>query len=454
MTKLNLPRGMHDYPPEEKLRRDALIRLLSERFEAYGFSPLETPIVERWEVLSAKYSGGAEILKETFRLTDQGGRALGLRYDLTVPLARFIGSHPTIKRPFKRYQIGPVFRDGPIRKGRTRQFIQCDVDIVGSGSMLADAECINLTLDVFERLGFQVIIKLNNRQILYEIIRQFKRESGLEGAELPVSEDEIILALDKLEKLGRTGVIEELSEKGLTSSSADGLLRVVDGLAGESSQEILTKMDRYQGAAQLGELLNSVHQAQRVQLVPSLARGLSYYTGTIFEVYSVDPPFDAALAGGGRYDRLIGDLLGTKQSYPAVGISFGMEPIMELWKAHSDHALPQTVTELYVIPIGMRGGSPSKGDSTSPHLEITHRLRAAGIKTDLDLIGRGVAGNLRYANAYRIPYALLIGPDELESGLVKLRDMQSGSEELLELPEVIARLRGGPAPGEPPHQTS
>ena len=236
MAKLNLPRGMHDYPPEEKLRRDRLIRLLIERFEAYGFSPLETPIVERWEVLSAKYSGGTEILKETFRLTDQGGRALGLRYDLTVPLARFIGSHPTIKRPFKRHQIGPVFRDGPIRKGRTRQFIQCDVDIVGSGSMLADAECINLTLDIFERLGFQVMVKLNNRKILYEIIRHFERESGLDEAALPISDDEIILALDKLEKVGQAGVVKELTGKGVERSHAEGLLQILDRLTGESNE--------------------------------------------------------------------------------------------------------------------------------------------------------------------------------------------------------------------------
>ncbi len=450
MAKLNLPRGMHDYPPEEKLRRDTLIRLLIERFEAYGFPPLETPIVERWEVLSAKYSGGTEILKETFQLTDQGGRALGLRYDLTVPLARFIGSHPTIKRPFKRYQIGPVFRDGPIRKGRTRQFIQCDVDIVGSSSMLADAECLNLTLDIFERLGFQVMVKLNNRKILYEIIRHFERSEEINEAALPVSDDEIILTLDKLEKVGQAGVIKELVDKGLERPHAEGLLGILEQLAGESNAEVLTEIMQCfaapsEGARELEALLQSVHSEERVRIVPSLARGLSYYTGTIFEVYSLDPPFDSALAGGGRYDRLIGDLLDTKQPYPAVGISFGLEPIMELLKAsEKESGQPRTVTELYVIPIG----------TVKESLALTHQLRSSGIKTDLDLIGRGVSDNLRYANTYQIPYALLIGPDELARGQVKLRDMRTGSEELLELPEVIARLRGGLPPDEPPHPAS
>ncbi len=430
--ELNLPRGMRDYPPEEKIRRDELVKLLINVFESYGFSPLETPIAERWEVLAAKYSGGAEILQETFKLTDQGGRELGLRYDLTVPLARFIGQNPTIKRPFKRYQIGPVFRDGPIRKGRTRQFIQCDVDIVGSSSMLADAECINLALDVFEKLRFRVIVRINNRKILYDIIGQV----GAILRDRPsLPDDEIILTLDKLEKVGRGGVLQELTDKGLAGDVASRLLKGFDQLSEKSNAETLGKLHELLGpssesVAALESVLQYVKAPERVKIVPSLARGLSYYTGTIFEVYSLDPPFDSSIAAGGRYDRLISDFLATDQPYPAVGISFGLEPIMELLKANKEsEAL--TVTELYVIPIG----------TVKECLVLVHQLRSSGIKTDLSLTGRGISDGLKYANAYRIPYALIVGTDELQIGVVKLRDMKSGEETLLKLQEVIARLR-------------
>jgi histidyl-tRNA synthetase len=430
--ELNLPRGMRDYPPEEKIRRDELVKLLINVFESYGFSPLETPIAERWEVLAAKYSGGAEILQETFKLTDQGGRELGLRYDLTVPLARFIGQNPTIKRPFKRYQIGPVFRDGPIRKGRTRQFIQCDVDIVGSSSMLADAECINLALDVFEKLRFRVIVRINNRKILYDIIGQV----GAILRDRPsLPDDEIILTLDKLEKVGRGGVLQELTDKGLAGDVASRLLKGFDQLSEKSNAETLGKLHELLGpssesVAALESVLQYVKAPERVKIVPSLARGLSYYTGTIFEVYSLDPTFDSSIAAGGRYDRLISDFLATDQPYPAVGISFGLEPIMELLKANKEsEAL--TVTELYVIPIG----------TVKECLVLVHQLRSSGIKTDLSLTGRGISDGLKYANAYRIPYALIVGTDELQIGVVKLRDMKSGEETLLKLQEVIARLR-------------
>jgi histidyl-tRNA synthetase len=229
--ELQLPRGMRDFPPEEKILRDEVISVLKGIFELYGFSPLETPVVERWEVLSAKYSGGEEILKETFKLTDQGGRQLGLRYDLTVPLARFVGMNPTIKRPFKRYQIGTVYRDGPIKKGRTREFYQCDADIVGSSSPLADAECVQLALDVFEKLGIDVEVKINNRKVLYELAQ---------AAEIPEELTEAaILSLDKLEKIGPDGVLREMIERGIARVSAERFL------SGAQDREALKKGEGY-----------------------------------------------------------------------------------------------------------------------------------------------------------------------------------------------------------------
>ncbi|MCS6936234.1 MAG: histidine--tRNA ligase [Candidatus Bipolaricaulota bacterium] len=412
--ELQLPRGMRDFPPEEKILRDDVIATLKEIFELYGFSPLETPVVERWEVLSAKYSGGEEILKETFRLTDQGGRDLGLRYDLTVPLARFVGMNPTIKRPFKRYQIGTVYRDGPIKKGRTREFYQCDADIVGSSSPLADAECVQLALDVFERLGIEVIVKINNRKILSEMARMAGVPEALTDA--------AILSLDKLEKIGTEGVLREMVERGLTQESAERFL------SGAQDPEALKNSAGYH---ELEPVLTFL-QAPRVVWTPSLARGLSYYTGTIYEVYAKESSVTGSLAAGGRYDNMIGQFLESTEKIPAVGISFGLEPILEVLKEQRrDLPMRKTVTQVYVIPFK---------NLLLEGRRVCQQLRRAGIRTDIDFGAKGISDGLKYANAYDIPFVVIVGPDEVAQDKVKLRDMRSGEEQLFTVEALIEKL--------------
>jgi histidyl-tRNA synthetase len=413
--ELQLPRGMRDFPPEEKILRDEVISVLKDIFELYGFSPLETPVVERWEVLSAKYSGGEEILKETFKLTDQGGRQLGLRYDLTVPLARFVGMNPTIKRPFKRYQIGTVYRDGPIKKGRTREFYQCDADIVGSSSPLADAECVQLALDVFEKLGIDVEVKINNRKVLYELAQ---------AAEIPEELTEAaILSLDKLEKIGPDGVLREMIERGIARVSAERFL------SGAQDREALKKGEGYR---ELEPVLSALRDP-RVVWTPSLARGLSYYTGTIYEVYAKNSSVTGSLAAGGRYDNMIGQFLGGSEKIPAVGISFGLEPILEVLKEkHPNRIMRKTVTQVYVIPFKTL---------LAEGRAICQQLRRAGIKTDMDFSAKGISDGLKYANAYEIPFVVIVGPDEVAAGKVKLRDMRSGEEKLLTVDEVPHQIK-------------
>jgi len=406
---------MRDFPPEEKILRDEVISVLKGIFELYGFSPLETPVVERWEVLSAKYSGGEEILKETFKLTDQGGRQLGLRYDLTVPLARFVGMNPTIKRPFKRYQIGTVYRDGPIKKGRTREFYQCDADIVGSSSPLADAECVQLALDVFEKLGIDVEVKINNRKVLYELAQ---------AAEIPEELTEAaILSLDKLEKIGPDGVLREMIERGIAHVSAERFL------SGAQDREALKKSEGYR---ELEPVLSAL-QDPRVVWTPSLARGLSYYTGTIYEVYAKNSSVTGSLAAGGRYDNMIGQFLGGSEKIPAVGISFGLEPILEVLKEkHPNRIMRKTVTQVYVIPFKTL---------LAEGRAICQQLRRVGIKTDMDFSAKGISDGLKYANAYEIPFVVIVGPDEVAAGKVKLRDMRSGEEKLLTVDEVPHQIK-------------
>src|SRR3990167_5988414 len=212
---LQRAKGTRDFLPEQKIVRQYIIDTLREVFELYGYSPLETPVLERYETLSSKYAGGSEILKEVFKLKDQGNRELALRYDLTVPFSRVIAMNPQLKMPFKRYQTGPVFRDGPISTGRVREFWQCDVDIVGIKKMTADAEILSLADMAYKRLGLKVKIKINNRKILNSILKE---------ADITENQEDIILIIDKLYKIGVKGVKEELKSKKLTDKQINKII--------------------------------------------------------------------------------------------------------------------------------------------------------------------------------------------------------------------------------------
>lgn len=429
--ELRLPKGVRDFPPEEKIKRDELLNILKGVFEQYGFNPLETPIFERFKVLSAKYAGGSEILKETFRFTDQGERELALRYDLTVPLARFVGMNPQLKMPFKRYAIGRVFRDGPIKLGRYREFYQCDVDIVGTKSLLADAECIRLALAGFKRLGIPVKIMLNNRKLLEELLAKggVPKEKALDA----------MLTLDKIKKVGIEDVKKELKDKNIPEESVDFIIKLsIDDC---SEDEKITKIKSYLGETsgyqELIELLSYLKGAENVFFDPSLSRGLSYYTGTVFEGF-VDPEkkretkITSSVCGGGRYDTMIGGLLQRNQEYPAVGFSFGLEPIMEFLK-EGGSVEKKTSAQIYIIPI----------KTVDESLIIAEKLREMKINVDMDLTGRSISKNLDYANSYKFPYVLIIGNQELEQKKVKFKDMNSGEESLLGLEEVANRILSG-----------
>lgn len=428
--ELQLPRGMRDFAPAEKLLRDDVISKLKATFERYGFNPLETPIIERWEILSAKYGGGEEILKETYKFKDQGGRDLGLRYDLTTPLARFVAMNPSIKKPFKRYHIGTVYRDGPLKKGRYREFYQCDVDTIGTTNILADVECIFIALDFFDQIGLDVEVRVNNRKLLVDVAKLYL------GAENQERALDFILSLDKLEKIGQDGVIKELKEKGFDQDLSDVLsLFIVSGdnksILGKFIDKIPPENDSG-WTERLMSLFNYIGDSSRVRFVPSLARGLGYYTDTVFEVFMADGSFQSALAAGGRYDNLVGDFMDSKESFPGVGISFGLEPTLEVLKDKlGSENIKKSTVQVYVVPI-----------QTIPVcIDFVKQLRQAGIHADMDLIGRGPSANFKYANAYGIPYVIVVGPDELEAGLVNLKDMVSGDQEQLSFEDALEKLR-------------
>src|SRR3989338_5090159 len=432
--KLEMAKGTRDVSPEDRMPKTKVFKGLKVVFESFGFSQLETPIIERLDVLTSKYAGGQEIIKEIFKLKDQGNRDLGLRYDLTVPLARYIGMNSNIKMPFKRYAIGIVFRDGPIKLGRYREFWQCDVDIVGTKSMLAETQIIQIALEYFKSLELKIVLEVNNRKILDGI---------METAGIPKSKwMDAILSIDKLKKIGVKGVEEELTQKGIGEDQLQEVTKMI-AIKGSNIDKIKKLKTFMEGNSAIGieglqeiEELFSYVDAKNVEFNISLARGLAYYTGTVFEVFSPDSVITSSLAGGGRYDELIGNYLESKQEYPAVGISFGIEPITDLLKDRETKKkgikTKKVVTDIYVIPI----------KTARECLPICNELRKQGLKVDMDITGRGISKCLDYTNVYNIPFALIVGEKELKENKFTLRNMVSGKEEKTALKDVAKKVLG------------
>ena len=421
--ELQLPKGTRDFSPEEKILRDMVVDTLKEVFELYGYAPLETPILERFDVLASKYAGGSEILKETFRLKDQGDRELGLRYDLTVPMCRYIAMNPTMKMPFKRYQIGEVFRDGPVASARYRQFTQCDVDVIGSSSMATDAEIVSLIFIAFSKLNLEVNVKINSRKLLNDILDYCGVEKEKQEA--------IILSIDKLDKFGADVVKNELKQQRLEEKKISTVLSLIaiNGSNEEKTSQLKKFLKDSEGLKEIEEVISYLKGINlEADLDVSLARGLSYYTGTVFEAILKNSNIKSSVVGGGRYDRMIGNFLG-KEGYPAVGISFGVDRIYDALM-EKEQMMKKTNTKIYIIPI----------KTISESIKIAMQLRDAGIKTDIDLNDKGPSRNLEYANSLGIPYVLFVGKKELQENKLKLRDMESGKEEMVDIKNIIELL--------------
>lgn len=419
---LQLPKGTRDFSPEEMILRNRIVGTLKDVFELYGYAPFETPVFERFDILSSKYAGGAEILKETFRFKDQGDRELGLRYDLTVPLSRFVGMNPNIKMPFKRYQIGEVFRDGPVGTARYRQFTQCDVDVIGSSSMATDAEIIALINAAFSKLGFNVVIKINNRKLLNDVLGY----CGIEKAK----QESAILSIDKLEKFSATVVKNELKEQKIEDKKIEKIMDLINvkGSNEEKLSQLKKILPESEGLKEIEGLMNYLDNIN-ADFDVSLARGLAYYTGTVIETFLKGSNVKSSVCAGGRYDNMIGAFLG-KGSFPAVGVSFGLDRIYDTM-LEKEKTTQKTTTQAYVIPI----------KALNESMKIAQQLRDAGIKTDIDSMDRSISKNLEYANTLGIPYVVFVGKKELEQGKVKLRDMKTGKEEMISLNDVIKKLK-------------
>ncbi len=422
--KLFLPKGTRDFLPREMIIRNKIINKIKTVFELYGFSPLETPVFEKMSVLGAKFAAGEEsdALKETFKVTDQGKRELGLRFDLTVPFSRVIGMNPKIKKPFKRYQIQKVYRDGPVTQNRYREFLQCDVDVVGIPSVIADAEILAVAKSVFKKLGLKTKILINNRKLLNEIMNYLKIEEE--------KKETTLVTIDKLDKLSEKEVKQELNKK-LNEKQVKTLFEIISikGNNEEKIKYLKKKIGETEGINEVNELIKYCKNfGVKIEFTPSLVRGLSYYTGPIFEVQLIEGNIKGSIAGGGRYDKLIAQYLNQKEPIPSTGISFGIERIYDLIKEKQKNP-KKTTTELYIINLGVSV------------INLVQQFREFGVRTDFNLLNKSVSKALDFANKQRIPFIIVFGENELNSNRFKLKNMVSGVESEFRLSNIKEAVR-------------
>ncbi len=449
MSKPSIPKGTRDFSPIEMAKRNYIFDTIRSVYSLYGFRQIETPAMETLQTLLGKY--GEEGDKLLFRVLNSGdylskitdeqlaernSLALsskicekGLRYDLTVPFARFVVMHrDEIQLPFKRYQIQPVWRADRPQKGRYREFYQCDADIVGSNSLLNEVELVQIMDTVFQRLGIRVQIKINNRKLL----------SGI--AEIVGEADKIVditIAIDKLEKIGLDKVNDELRADGI-SEEAIAKLQPVITLSGTNEEKLQT-METFLSASEIGmkgieelrfilAVCEKAGLVNELQLDLTLARGLNYYTGAIFEVKALDTPM-GSITGGGRYDNLTG-IFGMP-GISGVGISFGADRIYDVLNALDLYPKEITTnTQLLFINFGEK-----EAEYCMP---IVSKARANGIRTEIFPDTAKMKKQMSYANANNIPFVALAGDDEIEKGVVTLKNMESGEQKQVSPDELIS----------------
>jgi histidyl-tRNA synthetase len=449
-------RGMRDFLPADVRKREYVIGVIKAVYERYGFEPLETPAVENIETLMGKY--GEEGNQLIFKILKRGehektGEAdLALRYDLTVPLARVVAQYQNeLPKFFKRYQIQPVWRADRPARGRFREFYQCDVDVLGSKSMVVEAELISAASDALVALGFNdFTIRLNHRQVLTGVLDQAGVSSD--------RHNDALIALDKMDKAGAEGVAHELSQRGIVDESAVKLMRFFEGLAGARkaldlldadpkdaraayNADVLGRLVEFIGAHETGargvddlrqvlQLAKAGGVDQRIKLDPTLARGLAYYTGAIIEINVAD--LSGSLGGGGRYDNLVGMFLG--KDVPASGFSLGLERIIVV------------MSEREMFPKEL-GASPAdvmvtilNEDSIADSIALAAELRSSGLRVDLYPEADKMGKQFKHASARGIPFVAIIGDDERERGEVAIKNMETQEQLTLPFGSALEKL--------------
>jgi histidyl-tRNA synthetase len=450
-NKLSTPKGTRDFSPEQMIKRNYIFSVIEKVFQHYGFMPVETPAMENLSTLMGKC--GKEEDKLIFKILNSGNYLSktndkdlqnislsklssdicekGLIYDLTVPFARYVAQHRNdIIFPFKRYQIQPVWRADKPQKGRYREFYQCDVDIIGSNSLLNELELIQIIDDIFKDFNFNIVIKINNRKILAGIADAIGETDKF---------NDITVAIDKLEKIGSENVSNELIEKGISQDAINKLLPIIN--LSDSSVEKINKLKHFLKNSEIGlkgieeaetifDYLKYVNIKYEVELDLTLARGLNYYTGTIFEVKSKDVKM-GSICGGGRYDDLTG-IFGLK-NVSGVGISFGADRIYDI--LNELNLFPDTTnitTQVLFVNFGEQ--------EERYCLPLLAKVRKAGINAEIYPSSDKIKKQMSYADRKNIPYVVLIGKEEIDSNLLTVRNMDNGKQQKLNVDELINYL--------------
>ncbi len=440
----SLPKGTRDYSPDEMKKREYLFEVFKYNFNLYGFNCIETPSMENSEVLNGKY--GEEGDRLIYRILNSGDflknidnkknisnnnlksqiSKKGLRYDLTVPFARYVSmNRDKITMPFKRYQIQPVWRADRPQKGRFREFYQCDVDYIGTKSIICESEIISLVYSIFNKLKFDDFeIKLNNRKILLGISEKLNFKNKFE---------KFCILIDKIDKIGVTGLKKEMKLNKFPTSSIKKLISLIE-LKGNNSSKI-NYVKTFLSNSKIG--LEGISEIENLMKIKSdftldftLARGLSYYTSTIFEVVPTNNNI-GSLCGGGRYDDLT-EIFGYK-NISGIGISFGIERIIEI--LNTNNLFPKKIESNNNVLI-----SYLSNDLIKNSLELANKLREKGIPTDLYSEKAKLKKQLQYANNNNIPFVIIIGEDEIKNGKYILKNMKDGNQNLLTINEIINKM--------------
>ena len=427
-------KGFRDHLPDRMMAREHLIDIARHVYRSFGFSPIDTPALEYSEILLGK--GGDETDKQLFRFTDQGNRDVAMRFDLTIPFARFAAQNlQEIGTPFKRYHIGTVWRAEKPQKGRYREFMQCDFDTIGTTSNAADIETLFVIHDLMERVGFSDFrVQVNNRMVLNGLLEKLDLQDKAVG---------VLRGLDKLQKIGRDNVIAELVEKvGTTNEQAERVLEVV-GAEG-TTDEVLSRLESLlqgseqglTGVARLRELFAVCRIAgleeSRVKLDISIARGLDYYTGTIYETFLDDLPGIGSVCSGGRYDNLAE--LFTTQSLPGVGASLGLDRLLAAMEELGMVESTSTPAAVLVTVLD--------ADHVGDYLRIARVLRAEGIATEVFPDPRALKKQMKYASRRGFDVAVIAGGDEFATGTWQVKNLSAGEQASVEESQLVEHIRG------------
>jgi histidyl-tRNA synthetase len=448
MVKPSIPKGTRDFTPVEMMRRNYIFDTIRTVFHRHACLPIETPAMENLSTLMGKYgeegdrllfkilnSGdftkGVDFQDETQSVNHLASQLCekGLRYDLTVPFARFVVQHQSeLTFPFKRYQMQPVWRADRPQKGRYREFYQCDVDIIGSNSLLNEVELVEITGEVFRAFGIDIVMKINNRKILTGIAEIFCNADQV---------TDLCVALDKLDKIGREAVCAEMLERGISQDAICGMAPLFE-LAGLSNGEVLDKLEQMLSASETGlkgveelrTVLDYVAKLQipiQLEIDVTLARGLNYYTGAIFEIKAKDVAM-GSISGGGRYDNLTG-IFGLK-GMSGVGISYGAERIYDV--LNELNLFPQHIMTPITAMFVNFGG-----DDELYALAGLKHLRDAGIPAEIYPDSVKMGKQMNYANAKGIPFVIMAGENERAQGVYTLKNMQTGEQRALQIEEIV-----------------